>query len=439
MRKGVTMTEQIEEGFLVAQPWVGRKVVRPRKPKKKVYKYPKRKIASLKTTIEYWCAALSGKPLKERRRNPGETGLLFLLRREYYSEWLYDVLTQFPRRRHSWLSLYKSYAEKPSIVAPYGESPSLKSPNPFLHSVYIAEHICELIRIHALIRVLVLRYIQRRHLATMNKRIVGEEDLNTTVSIPKRSLVAVYDFKTRSCYHFHTNTILRTILSSLIYSSYGIARPHAPKNPYTTVDWTYYQLMSIMEQITKNRASLHCILPQFMIDYQRADYNIPKFAIMSEHTLGIQAAIELFKLKDDNDTRDIYGETIYDMGLDLDITIGVYTKRMICERRLPEDLQSRWDVLVLSLWIHMNLHTLYEPFLTYTEMTDTFRTLYHETRIYVQTSYREDLARRQRRVYLTTTTMPVPVPVPVPVNVDLENETMEETSFINSFLSVLNL
>jgi hypothetical protein len=430
------MSSLIDEGFLSAEPSIGRRIVHPRKPKKKI-QTPIKKIVRLKATLDYWKNALSGKPLKERSRLPGSTGLLYLLRPEYYSEWLYNALTQLPYTRKTLHTLYKSYAEKPNVIAPYGELPSLKSPNPFLHSVYIAKHIACLVHVHKLIRGLVLRYVQRLRLAAMKKRIVGEEDLHTTLRIPARSLVVVYDFKTRSCYHFHTNTILRTILSSLTYSSYGIARPHEPKNPYTNVEWTYYQMMSIMEQITKHRASLHCVLPQFMIDYQRSDYVIHKFAILSEHALGIHAAIDMFKLKDDADTRAIYGETIYDMGMDLDITVGDYTKRMICDRRLPEDLQSRWDTLVVSIWIYTNLHTLYGPFLTYTEMSSTFRALYHETRMYVQTAYREDLARRQRRVYLTTTTMTLPLPVLV--NVNVENETMEETSFINSFLSMLNL
>jgi len=436
----LTMSSLIDAGFLSAELTIGRRIVRERNPKKKI-KTPIKKIIRLKGTLDYWKNALTGNPLKERPRMPGYTGFLYLLRPEYYSEWLYDILKKWTCKRHGWGSLYNSFANKPAVIAPYGELPCLTSPNPFLHSAYIAEHIASLIHIHKVILGLVLRYVQRRRLAKMNERIVGEEDLHTTIRIPTRSLVAVYDFKSSSCYHFHTNTLLRTILSSLTYSSYGIARPHAPKNPYTNVEWTYYQLMSIMEQLTKNRASLHRLLPDFLLDYKRADYVIHKFAILAEEPLGIHAAVEMFKLYDDPVTQDIYVQTLDDAAQELDISIGLYTRRMVYSRKLKEDLQRRWDSILLSFWIHTNLHMLYGPFISYTEMASTFRALFHETRIHVQTMYREDTARRQRQVYLRTTTMPAHTVSSQQNQHSQEDvqESMEETSFINSFLSVLNL
>ena len=234
-------------------------------------------------------------------------------------------------------------------------------------------------------------------------------------------------------------------MSSLSYSSFGIARPHTPKNPYTNVDWTYYQLRSIVTQITTNRASVGCLLPQLLIDYHRADYCITKFAILSERDLSINAAIELFKFKDDRDTRDIYEETIHTMALDLDIIIGGYTQRMICERELSCELQARWDSLVLSIWIHSNLHTLYGDYLSFHDMAQAFRALFHETRIYVQTMYRIASAARHPLVLAQAQAQAQASPA-VPPTAPVADTAVatipvddESSAFMRSFISILNL
>jgi hypothetical protein len=217
----------------------------------------------------------------------------------------------------------------------------------------------------------------------MDKRVVGEDDLHTTTRIPEAAMVSVYDFKTQAKYVFHTNTILKMITASLKYCAYGISAPKAPKNPYTNLEWTKPQLMSITQQIVRNMASLHRIPPPIFLNYYNCNYNVLTFAKFCEKELGINAAIELFKLKDDPTTLDIYGETIDDILEDLDIVMSSRIRNMVVERKLPANLQDRWDAIVMSLWLYANVCILYGNYKTYDELTDDFKKTHNETRSYV--------------------------------------------------------
>jgi hypothetical protein len=228
----------------------------------------------------------------------------------------------------------------------------------------------------------------------MDLRVVGEDDLHTTTRIPAAAMVTVYDFKTRAKYVFHTNTILKMILSSLKYCAYGISNPKPPKNPYTNLLWTKPQLMSITQQIVCNMAALHRIPPPLFLNYYNCNYNIPAFAKFCEKELGINAAVELFKMKDDSETRDIYGETIDDIVEYLEMIISSRLRSMVVERKLPTYLQERWDSVILALWIYTNIHVLYNNYDSYDTLIEDFKKIYSETREYIFQLNRA--SRRQR-------------------------------------------
>jgi hypothetical protein len=217
----------------------------------------------------------------------------------------------------------------------------------------------------------------------MDKRVVGEDDLHTTIRIPDANMVSVYDFKTQAKYVFHTNTILKMILSSLKYCAYGISSPKPPKNPYTNLEWTKPQLVSITQQIVRNMSAIHRIPPPLFLNYYNCNYNVVGFAKFCEKELGINAAVELFKLTDDPTTLDIYGETIDEILEELDIVMSSRIRNMVVERKLPVNLQKRWDAIVMSLWLHTNICILYGNYKTYDELIDDFKLLHNETRSYV--------------------------------------------------------
>ena len=340
-----------------------------------------------KYIVEQWIQGMSGKP---RLPPPGTIPLLYCPKSDY-SPWLYTTITSVYRKRTEWHNLITSMWKGPHLIE--SNVPTmLNHPNPFFYNRSIAIHLDKLMCLNNALRMCVLRCVQRRLLAKMDKRVVGEDDLHTTTRIPAASMVSVYDFMTRAKYVFHTNTILKMILSSLKYSAYGIASPKAPKNPYTNLEWTKPQLMSITQQIVCNMASLHRIPPPLFLNYYNCNYNIPIFAKFCEKELGINAAVELFKLKDDPTTLDVYGEMIGTVIDEEDIAMSARMRNMIIERKLPDTLQDRWDNIILALWIDTNIQVLYEPYKTYTEIIDDFKKACDDTR-----SYLVQLNRSSRR------------------------------------------
>ena len=365
-------------------------VERLREKRKSEKKKPSEtKIIIPKYILKQWIQGMSGEP----RVAPPYTIPLLYCQKNDYSPWLYTMITNVYRRRTEWYLLIVDMCKGPKITEP-GVLTTLKHTNPFFYNQDISIHLNKLMCLNITLRMCVLRCVQRRLLAKMDKRVVGEDDLHTTTRIPAANMVSVYDFKTQAKYVFHTNTILKMILASLKYGAYGISTPKAPKNPYTNLEWTKPQLMSITQQIVRNMAALHRIPPPLFLNYYNCNYNIPAFAKFCEKELGINAAIELFKLKDDPTTLDIYGETIDEILEELDIVMSSRVRHMVVERELPTNLQDRWDAIVMSLWIYTNICILYGNYKTYDELIDDFRQIHNDTRSYVYELNR--VARRQR-------------------------------------------
>ena len=323
---------------------------------------------------------------------------VYKVKESYYSPWLYNKLYGFERTHKEWCQLYREYNQAPVILDGQKSTESLddiNNSNPFLKSKQIAIHILRLHHLNNRIYFILLKFIQRRRLAVIHRRIVGEEDLYTTIRIPNHSLVAVHDFQTQSVYHFHTQTILRMILASLYYNSYGIARPSAPKNPYTNLEWTLPQLISIMQQITINMIRIHRIPPNILLAYHAYKYNIKKFSEMCLNELGIHAAIELFKNKNDTDTQAIYQETFEDFVVQEGLSVSSSIRKSIYDRKLPVQLQKHWDNIIVSIWIYNNLNIYHGDYVSYEDLTDGFTELIDDTRAYLFELRRSQLAHQR--------------------------------------------
>ena len=339
--------------------------------------------------MNQWIESMEGK----RKTIPAGGVPLLLCQKNDYSPWLYTTITSAYRKRAEWHALISNMWKSPRLFEK--EKPCiLNHPNPFYYSQAIAIHLDKLMCLNIALRMSILRCVQRRLMAKMDTRIVGEDDLHTTTRIPAAAMVAIYDFKTRAKYVFHTNTILKTILASLKYCAYGISSPKAPKNPYTNLEWTKPQLISITQQIVRNMIGIHRIPPPLFLNYYNCNYSLHVFAKFCEKELGINAAIELFKHKDDPTTQDIYGDTIDTVIDEENITMPTRMRNMIIERKLPNTLQDRWDNVVTALWIDGNIHVLYEPYKTYTEIIDDFKKACDDTRSYLLQLTRSSRRRR---------------------------------------------
>jgi hypothetical protein len=338
--------------------------------------------------ISQWIEAMDGK----RKTMPIGSVPFLYCQKETYSSWLYTTITAMYRKRAEWHALITDMWNGPRLFEE-GKPCILNHSNPFYYSHAIAIHLDKFMCLNIALRMSILRHVQRRLLAKMDKRVVGEDDLHTTTRIPAAAMVAVYDFKTRAKYIFHTNTILKTILASLKYCAYGISSPKEPKNPYTNLEWTKPQLMSITQQIVRNLSGLHRIPPPLFLNYYNCNYMIPNFAKFCERELGINAGEELFKNKDDYNTREIYRETMDDISSELNLSLPTRLCDLVVNRKLSVPLQEKWDKLIVAIWIYTNIHVLYGDFTSYEDMTDTFREIYKETRTYMYTK----MPSRRRR------------------------------------------
>ena len=231
----------------------------------------------------------------------------------------------------------------------------------------------------------------------MERRIIGEEDLCTTLRIPTESVVRIYDWKSKSVYLFHTQTIMKLLLDKLKYNSYGIACPIVAKNPYTNIAFTLGQHIAIVSQIITNLAKSHRMIPELLLSYRNHKYDIPMFFADNKIKLHIHAACSFFANKDDAIVREITAEIIDDLYNEYGNRPGfARVIGHVTGRTLRQDLLVRWDFLLLSFWIYQN-HLVLHGWSSHESMIDEFHVLHRES-IYWHRNRNVYNSRRQTSV-----------------------------------------
>ena len=301
---------------------------------------------------------------------------LYYLPAGYTIGWKLNVIKAHDRTLTDWHALICKYM--PSCL-PYTVPVDPNPENPFFgHTVFSGE-LGTMLAKNLRYRWLLRKYLRKLRLRIMNRRIIGADDLATTLPIPIESRVEMYDLRSRSLYMFHTQTIMRIIINGLAYSSYGIASPLVAKNPYTNIPFTLGQLMRIVEQITINLARSHRMLPDSLFSYRIEGYNIANYFRANKATLNIHAAVSFFANKEDPVVIEIYEEIMEDVYKDLD---GLLGKRAIINivkvRKAPAELQSRWDKITIAFWIYEN-HHMFFGWPSYDDMLREFKKLHQET------------------------------------------------------------
>lgn len=279
--------------------------------------------------------------------------------------------------------------------------------NPFffhriLHNPFLNRHLYGAALERLLADEMQLRWWVRKLMSRLRWRIYsrkrcvgGAEDLYTCRPVPPGQAVRILDVGSRCLYVFHTSTALKLLLSALHYSSYGIACPTPPKNPYTNLPWSYGQLHSLVAQIGHNLWLGHHVFPTALLLFREVDYDSKRFAIVNRRDLAIRAAETFFK---EPDAREIYNELMCDMYDSLYVEEPPAESRRvrvaIVNRRVASALQERWDTCMVAAWIYENHNFLHGGFETYEQVLGTFLLLHTMT---------VDALRRQ--------THPLPSPV----------------------------
>ena len=89
--------------------------------------------------------------------------------------------------------------------------------------------------------------LQRWRIRKMNRASTAAID-PITLSPPEKT-VTVYDWATRKRYLFDAKSLATLIDSQLLYNEYGFSVPQMPRNPWTNMEFTYIQLVSMYEQL----------------------------------------------------------------------------------------------------------------------------------------------------------------------------------------------
>ena len=221
------------------------------------------------------------------------------------------------------------------------------------------------------------RCTRRQILKAIESREHDYCDLFTTEPIPVRSMVTVYDIKNRTKYTFHTQTAMKMIQTSLQYSSYGIAKPNAPKNPYTNVPWTVAEMITIVQQIATNLLQNHQFPPKLLQAFRYSNYCHKKFYNNNRKSLNILAAETFFGQKDDVNREVIYEEILEDQYKIL--RLRPRCTAFIMSAKLPASLKKEWDDIVLASFLETNLNTFTEAFTTSEDILTGFTDLHERT------------------------------------------------------------
>ena len=280
------------------------------------------------------------------------------------SDYIHSVLWSHDRTLTEWKALIKEWEDAASGCRIFGMTPP-----PIAEIFYKSQRM----------RWIVRKWIRRVRLRILDKRVADTTDLFTTVPIPAEFCITVYDYRTRSSYKFHTNTIQRMLLNSLMYSSYAIAEPQHPKNPYNNLPWTFEQSISIIQQLSRTLSHTGRYLPMYIYRWIQCDCNIRTFTTTWYRTLQIEAASSFFKNPSTGEPYVMFCEVIEDLYMSHPEVTAGGVKAYIMSRKIPEDFMKEWDALVLSQWIYENHHIFYGKYRSIDDLDESFRNLHIRT------------------------------------------------------------
>jgi hypothetical protein len=240
-----------------------------------------------------------------------------------------------------------------------GSSFDSTNPSPWYHQKQVGECLEQWWLHNQRIRWICKKWLNAVRCRIMSRRAHGlTGDIGTCEAIPANHLVRVYDWPSRSVYHFHTYTIQKSVVAALKYQYFGISYPSVPKNPYTNLAWSYAQLIVLLEQCQTNLwLARRRYMDAALIQFVGAGYDLLEFEKRYRRVLDIECARAFFMDPTTDGWMEIYEETLTDL-LDLMKIYGVDVKSYVMARSLPADMLSKWDEVVMAYWIFENHHRI---------------------------------------------------------------------------------
>jgi hypothetical protein len=277
--------------------------------------------------------------------------------------WMDAMLNAQDKTLQGWYDLIKEYKEPIFPVSEFSQSfnlpkPSYTFPNvpdPFYHRDIIAKYVEELLTENLRLRWIVRKCIRKWRQSLYKRRIIGTIDLESMCEIPDNWKITVHDPKSNSIYVFHTNTLQKTFVTSLLHQSYAFASPQTPKNPYTNIPWSIGQIIHIAGQIQiRMMENCHSYANTWIIRYRTAKYSLTEFEKRHNKALQILAAKTFFGEPSNLFYTELFTETIRDIFEDMGYPTEGLSYKMILDRVLKADLMKEWDNIAVNSFIHTN-------------------------------------------------------------------------------------
>jgi hypothetical protein len=289
------------------------------------------------------------------------------------------VFWSHDRTMTEWIKLITEYR---TVFANDWWPADLKRPqDPVFYRPEVAKELEQLFLKNQRMRWICRKFIARVRFRIMSKRIVGETDLYTMSAIPETHCIRVYDVKTRSVYQFHAHTMNKLILRSLQYSSYAIAAPHLPKNPYTNIKWNIAQLISITNQLLLSGSHYCRDIPYLLTLFRNSGFSIKTFFEKNVNHLQIEAAVHFFGDLDDADAKIMFLETYDDLCSYMDSHIyplRIRRIRKVLEDTKDKELLQKWGKVITAFWIFYN-HKIMWAWTDIAALTCSYHHLQRET------------------------------------------------------------
>lgn len=162
--------------------------------------------------------------------------------------------------------------------------------------------------------------LQRWRIRQIHKKEITNLDPITLVEPIKR--VEVYDIKAKMCYRFDATSLATWIESNLNYHEAGFALPMNPRNPWTNIDFTETQLISIYYQLKE-----HGELRWALTTLREQQFSKSKWERYHHSLLTMRAIRNSLTQLDSYDARELLEDFIYSKMDDLHIYTNSYIQQ----------------------------------------------------------------------------------------------------------------
>jgi hypothetical protein len=151
----------------------------------------------------------------------------------------------------------------------------------------------------------------------LNKKT--HEEIDPITLSPPIKRVELYDWKCKKKYIFDANSLATLIESKLLYHEYGFAMPLYPCNPWTNIEFTYYEMISIYYQLQK-----HGELRWGLITLKQHDFNKNNWQLYHKSALTMKAIRNNITALDNRDAQDMLEDFIFSKMEEIRIVVTPY-------------------------------------------------------------------------------------------------------------------